>query len=353
MTTLSRSSVEPALRTVQCDICFPQHIVTNTVPELRERGWLLREVGDPADVCSHCRFEPHQGREPRVSRGAAQGDASGHLPNMFIIGAAKAGTTSLFHYLDQHPDVAMTRQKELHFFCDPDFEKWLPLYQAEFPVDAMIRGEASTLYTRSPAIPGVPARIASLVPDARLIYLVRDPVERALASYREERFHVTDRRPPEEAFAHPEDPHNAYVAASRYAEQLETFLAHFGRNQILVLDQHELATNAAEVVQQVVEFLGLPPHEIDTSARYNAADTKLEYGSLGHRLRFTAPARAARRLPAPVRRAVMAPARRLLRRQIAEPELPPAIEQRLKEVLAPDAQRLREMTGLRLETWTV
>jgi hypothetical protein len=81
---------------------------------------------------------------------------------MFIVGAAKAGTTSLFRYLDQHPDVAMTRQKELHFFCDPDHDRWLPLYRAEFPVDAPIRGEASTLYTRSPAIPGVAARIAAL-----------------------------------------------------------------------------------------------------------------------------------------------------------------------------------------------
>jgi hypothetical protein len=352
MTILSRSAVEQGLITVQCDVCFPQHIATTTLDVFEERQWLLRERGDDVDMCHHCRFEPHQGQVPRVERGR-DATSDGHLPNFFIIGAAKAGTTSLFYYLDQHPDVFMAEQKELHYFCDPDCDAWLPLYRDHFPVDAPIRGEASTLYTRSPAIPGVPERMAALVPDARLVYLVRDPVQRALASWREERFHVTERRPAAEAFQHPEDPHNAYVAGSRYAEQLQGFLDHFPAERLLVLDQQELATDAAAVVARVVDFLGLEQRPIDTSTRYNEGGTKLEYGELGHRLRFSAPARAVRRLPVPVRRALTAPARRFLRHQIAEPELPDDLMARLRAVLAPDAQRLREMTGLPLTHWSV
>lgn len=353
MTVLSRSTVEPDLITVECDVCFPQHIATTTVGGLVERGWLLRDCGDALDMCHQCRFEPHQGQRPRLARAAAVPAGEGLLPNFFIIGAAKAGTTSLFYYLDQHPDIWMAEQKELHYFCDPYCKDWLPLYRQHFPVDAPIRGEASTLYTRSPAIPGVPARIAALVPDARLVYLVRDPVQRALASWREERFHVTERRTAAEAFCNPEDPHNPYVAASRYAEQLQGYLDHFAAQQILVLDQRELATATAEVVARVVAFLGLPPHPVETDTRYNEGGTKLEYGSIGHRLRFSAPARAVRRMPLPVRRALTAPARALLRRPIAAPELPPQLMARLLAALAPDAARLREMTGLELAHWPV
>ena len=352
MTTLSRSSVEPGLITVQCDVCFPQHIATTTLEVFGQREWLLRDQGADIDMCHHCRFEPHQGQDPRVVR-ARSARGEGHLPNFFIIGAAKAGTTSLFYYLDQHPDVFMARDKELHYFCDPDCADWLPLYREQFPVDARIRGEASTLYTRSPAIPGVPERMAALVPDARLVYLVRDPVQRALASWREERFHVTERRPAAEAFRNPEDPHNAYVAASRYAQQLGGFLDHFPREQILVLDQQELASATADVVDRTLAFLDLPPHDIDTGTRHNEAGTKFEYGDLGHRLRFSAPARMVRRLPIPVRMALTAPARRFLRRPIAPPELPDDLMQRLKDTLAPDAACLREMTGLELAHWSV
>jgi hypothetical protein len=353
MTILSRSAVETDLLTVQCDVCFPQHISTTTLAELVDRGWMLRIRGDAADMCNHCRYEPHQGQVSRVDRAGPVTAGSGHLPNFFIIGAAKAGTTSLHFYLDQHPDLFMAEMKELHYFCDPDFERWESLYREHFPADATIRGEGSTLYTRSPAIPGVPARIAAKVPDAKLVYLVRDPVERALASWREERFHVTERRPAEVAFANPEDPHNAYVAASRYAEQLDGYRQHFADDQILVLDQRELAADAATVVERVIAFLGLPSYDIDTTTRHNEGGTKFEYGDLGHRLRFSGPARVVRKLPAPVRAALTAPARRYLRRQVPTPDLPEDLMARLRDVLRPDAARLRELTGLELEHWSV
>ncbi len=353
MTVLSRSRVEPELITVGCEVCFPQHISTTTITELVDRGWLLRVRDDHVDMCHHCRYEPHQGQVPRVDRAGPLEPDRGHLPNFFIIGAAKAGTTSLHFYLDQHPDLFMAEMKELHYFCDPDFDEWESMYREQFPVDAPIRGEGSTLYTRAPAIPGVPGRIAAKVPDAKMVYLVRDPVERALASWREERFHVTERRPAEVAFANPEDPHNAYVAASRYAEQLDGYREHFPDDHILVLDQEELSNDASAVVDRVIDFLGLPSYEIDTATRYNDGGTKFEYGGLGHRLRFSAPARAVRKLPVPVRMALTAPARRFLRHPVPTPDLPDHLMTRLKEVLRPDAARLREMTGLALAHWSV
>lgn len=354
MTVLSRSSLDERMMTVQCDICCPAMIVTNPEDGLLAAGWQLRHRGARADVCHVCSTEAPYGTRLRVERAKDVEAGLGHLPTFVIIGAAKAGTTSLHFYLEQHPDVFMAEKKELQFFQDPDCLAWMSLYRAQFPEPAPVRGEATTLYSRSPAIPGVAERMAALAPQMRIIYLVREPVQRALASYREERFHLNERRSVEEAFADLEDPYNPYVAASRYAEQLEDYLAHFPREQVLVLDQRELAERTAEVVEQVQRFLGLTVLPLDTSEQHNTAATKYEYSGLGQRLKFSRPAVALRRtLPPRLRMAITAPARRLFRRPIEQPELPDEVIARMRAVLAPDAARLRELTGLGLEHWSV
>ena len=104
------------------------------------------------------------------------------LPNTFIIGAGKSGTTSLWLYLNRHPDIALSRNKEPAFFVRPNFREDLDWYESLFE-PARIVGEASTVYTAHPVFDGVPERIHSLVPTPKLIYLVRDPVERAISHY--------------------------------------------------------------------------------------------------------------------------------------------------------------------------
>lgn len=354
MTVLSRSSLDERMMTVQCDICFPSMVVTNPEDELLAAHWQLRHRGARADVCHVCSTEAPYGTRLRVDRARELPPDGGRLPNFTIVGAAKAGTTSLHYYLEQHPDVFMAEKKELQFFTDPDCLAWLPLYRAQFGVDAPVRGEATTLYTRSPAIPGVAGRMAALVPEMKIVYLVREPVERALASYREERFHRNERRSAEQAFADLEDPYNPYVAASRYAEQLEDYLAHFPREQVLVLDQRELAQDAAAVLERVQRFLGLEVLALDTSEQHNTAATKYEYSGLGQRLKASRPAVALRRnVPPRLRMAITAPARKAFRRPIEQPELPDEVVVRLRAVLAPDAARLRELTGLGLDHWSV
>src|SRR4051812_23135116 len=103
------------------------------------------------------------------------------LPNLLVIGAAKAGTTSLWHYLDAHPSVFMAPAKELHFFdLDENWNRGIPWYAEHFAgsESSPVVGEATPGYTRYPHRPHAAARAAATVPDARLIYLVRDPIER-------------------------------------------------------------------------------------------------------------------------------------------------------------------------------
>lgn len=348
---LSRSEQNPSMLTVQCDVCCPPPIATNDERVLRAAGWRFGGEDDRPDLCpaTHGR-----GARPRAEPGPTSGAAPSMLPNLMIIGAAKCGTTSLHAYLDSHPQVFMARLKELRFFSDPECRKWLPWYCEQFPTDAPVRGESSTMYTRAPALPGTAERMHSLLPDAKLIYMVRDPVERAVASYLEERFQRLDPRPLAEAFADLDDPYNPYVAASRYAEQLGHFRKHFADEQILVLPLGELERQPEATMARVFAFVGVDDtNQVDIKVRLNEGVAKYEYPGVGGRLRRSALGSAVRRLPPRLRTPVQARARRLLGRPLARPELSEELRDRLREALAPDTVRLREVTGLDLADWSV
>ena len=343
------------MATVQCDLCSLPLIITNTETVMVSLGWQLATAEAPFDACPACRHA-HDGRIPGQLRrdGLANRVADGRLPNVLIIGAAKSGTTTVHKQLGAHPDIFMTPLKELRFFSDPDNLSWLTSYQGLLASDRPVVGESSTMYSRSPAIPGASERIHALVPDVRIIYLVREPVERALASYVEERFHGLEPRPAVEAFDDIDDPYNPYVAASRYAEQLDPFLKRFSRDQIRVVALDDLATDPRRTVRGLYEFLDVDPDvRIDVQARANQRSEKLEYPGLAGRLRRSSAAYAVRRLPSPVRARLTKPVRRLLTTPIDAPTLPADRMQKLRAAIAPDTARLRDMTGLELASWSV
>lgn len=160
----------------------------------------------------------------------------GALPNVVVIGAMKCGTTSLHHYLDLHPEIAMSRPKELNFFIGSEgaaapegpvdwrrgtWARGVAWYASHFDAGAPVRGEVSPGYT-SPAHPYVAARMAAVVPGARLVLAVRDPIRRAVSQYRHHRRDGTEPRDLEEALL---DVRSQYVARGRYFERLQPFLA--------------------------------------------------------------------------------------------------------------------------------
>lgn len=162
-------------------------------------------------------------------------------PNFIIIGAAKCGTTSLADMLQLHPDVFVSSPKEPHYFTF-GWENRRREYEALFRGTMRpFKGEASTTYTQGPYEYSVPHRIHQTIPDVRLIYLLRNPVERIRSQY----IHRVDRgredRPIEEAVR--EDP--SYIEHTRYGYHLETFLQFFPRSQILWLRTSSCAMSLA------------------------------------------------------------------------------------------------------------
>jgi hypothetical protein len=184
-------------------------------------------------------------------------------PNLFIIGAAKCGTTSLHHFLAQHPDFFMSRLKEPGFFVpefryhpkDPDW--YLGLFADA--VGVRYAGESSTHYTKRPLFEGVARRLHAFSPDARLIYMMRDPIDRAISHYwhntRSLRPEFNEKRPMLEALT--QDP--LYMAYGDYAMQLEPWLEFFGSNMVLTLVYEEVIQDQEAELGQLLAWLGQSP----------------------------------------------------------------------------------------------
>jgi hypothetical protein len=207
------------------------------------------------------------------------------LPDFLILGAQKAGTTALYAYLRWHPGITGPSWKEVSFF-DRHYLRGVRWYRGHFPMRAGQRlvGEASPGYLFHPL---APERVKETVPDARLIALLRDPVDRALSHYHHE---VALGREPlafEEALdAEPGRTRGeegrmirepgcfsrawwdyTYLARGRYAEQLERWFAVFPRDQLLVVASEELAADPGGTYSRILEFLGAPRHDLDSYPR--------------------------------------------------------------------------------------
>jgi hypothetical protein len=200
------------------------------------------------------------------------------LPDFLILGAQKAGTTSLHAYLCQHPDVDSPVTKEVHFF-DHDFQRGEGWYRAHFRRPggaASIAGESTPYYLFHPL---VPARVAGLLPGCKLIVVLRNPIDRAYSHHNHERALGFEDLGFEQALAMEAqrlegeeelllaDPrhrswahqHYSYLSRGRYAEQLERWLEPFAREQLLVLGAEDLFADPLAVVAEAQEFLGLEP----------------------------------------------------------------------------------------------
>jgi hypothetical protein len=275
------------------------------------------------------------------------------LPNLIVIGAKKSGTTSLYHYLASHPDISMSREKELDFFvAERNWSRGLGWYRRRFNADAAVRGEASPYYTALPQHRGVPERMASVIPDARLVYLVRDPIERLISHYHMAVATGRERRPLAAAIANLSE--SWYVAQGRYWMQLDPYLRHFASEQVLVVDQDDLDRNRAAALRRVFGFLGVDPdfvsREFDevhfaAMARRRRRPVAKAILALDRVVGSDRSHDARRRVPARIRAMLTVPLERTA--------LEPALRTRLEALYAPDAARLREHTGLGFASWSV
>jgi hypothetical protein len=283
------------------------------------------------------------------------------LPTFFIIGAAKTGTTSLHYYLDQHPKIQMSANKEPNFFSGP--ENGIPYqnrvsdlkeYERLFDPTVGVRGEASVGYANYPRRKGVPERIKESVPDAKFIYLVRDPIARTVSQYHH-RVAEGERRSLREALSDLSDPYSVYICPSLYATQIGRYLNHFDEERMLVVDQTDLLADRRSTLQQIFAFLSVDP-TVDSSRFDEELNTNREhriYPPGYKRLRGPVAPAAVRWIPRSVRRPVRRSLERMLMRPVEKSELDPETRGRLEERYRGEVERLRSLTGKPLSSWSI
>ncbi|MFQ5516517.1 MAG: sulfotransferase domain-containing protein [Acidimicrobiia bacterium] len=191
-------------------------------------------------------------------------------PDFLVIGAMKAGTTSLWQYLRSHASVFMPDSKEIHFFSR-HWDEGLDWYHAQFDAAGAGQtvGEASTTYSMFPRYEGVAARIGEVLPQVKLIYVLRHPMERIRSHWRDDTAKGLERRPIDRAVL--ENPN--YVDFTRYAMQIEQYMGHFDRHQMLIVGSDDLRNDRRRVLGDVFGFLGVAdrtPPDVDREAHRTA-----------------------------------------------------------------------------------
>jgi hypothetical protein len=293
------------------------------------------------------------------------------LPTFLIIGAMKCGTSSLHHYLGEHPEIQkLPGMKETNFFSGPPegipyppgskrIER-LDDYEKLFDPAFAVRGEASPCYALYPRRKGVPERIKELVPDAKLIYLVRDPVDRAVSHYHFGVAVEDERRSLRDALSDFSDPCSLYTCPGFYAAQLEQYLEHFPQERILVVDQADLLSNRQATLSEIFTFLSVDSSfvsprfeeeantgkELNTYSYFVVLHRRVQGSLLLQRLLL-------QRLSPGVRRSLRRSIQRLFSQPLAPPELDDDTRSALQELYAEDVSRLRVLTGKRFPTWSL
>lgn len=291
------------------------------------------------------------------------------LPNLFVVGQMRAGTTSVFSWLEQHPDVWTSDPKEPHWFAFPDRAPsytgpgdqqlndrivWRgDEYRALFAAgaDASYRAEASAMYLHLPEALDrlLDARPEERAEDARFVVLLRDPVERAISAHS---FNRMREREPLADLAEALDAEDErrrsgwspmfwYAGASQVADQVER-LVQEAPDRTLVLRSHDLEHAPAEAASQLFGWLGLPvPPDLDTAPRNRSGEARsaLVARALGH---------------GPVKRALRPLVPRRIRQGLERvreanrtgpPPVPDATRRALADRLAADAARQEAVIG--------
>lgn len=210
------------------------------------------------------------------------------LPTVVIVGAQKAGTTQLYAYMVKHPRVMPGAKKEVDYFSK-QADRSVEWYRSRFPLQRQVARKRAHVLEASPSYLPTPSalrQMKTVLPDARIVVLLRDPVSRAFSHYQHRKTRHLESRsfeeavadelrnnafPPQRGVALRQDaaPMLDYVARGYYALQLELLLKLYARNRVLVIDSANLFADTNAACDRVFNFLGLDSFDVESSKVYN------------------------------------------------------------------------------------
>jgi succinoglycan biosynthesis protein ExoL len=185
------------------------------------------------------------------------------LPDFVCVGAMRAGTTALYDYCAQHPEIGVSAVKETDFFVEAkNWHRGVKWYKGLFPAKPKVCGEFSPNYTKALVFPNVPERMHAMLPNAKIIYIVRHPVDRAISQYNHA--FLSGQNPPELAHLMGSHEWAHLIDTSCYNRQINLFLRYYHPSQLLVLNFDDVVCQPVHTLAKVAEFLG-----VSKSWKYN------------------------------------------------------------------------------------
>lgn len=274
---------------------------------------------------------------------------SGRFPDFLIIGAMKAGTTSLHNYLAKHPDIFMSEPKEIHYYADVHYlsmdKNW---YKNFFKTDKIIAGTTPQSYTKchNKYYKNIPERIFKDSPDIKLIYIVRDPIER-YKSHVLESYHCD---PPEDVRYSIESKN--YLKTSMYFFQISEYLKFFKQEQIYILSLEDLKENRLKELNKIFNFLEV--NELSDSSIFEFKSNTAEQKDLPFIVKNNFLFKVGKKLfPETNEKIAQTLTNRFLKHQIKKPDLSEEKIEELHKVLKPDINKFREFTGKDFPQWQI
>ena len=286
------------------------------------------------------------------------GEVGPRWPNLFLVGAAKAGTTSLYRELARHPAIYMSPMKEPHFFSriEPapsweaffphvsDEDEYLALFKGAENEDLLGEGSTSYLWDRQAA-----GRIEHVVPEARILVMLRDPVARAYSHYWNDVREGLEKRSFPDALAEEQrsgpggwGASSLYIDCGRYADQVARYLDRFGPGGVLVSFLEDFVTDRTGTMADIHSFLGVGPVPAGAPQR-RMNSISLPRNRLGGALLGSGRVRRLARATVP--RPLRGRLRGALLEEAAPPPVDPAAGNLLREIYRPDVARLAELLG--------
>ena len=290
-----------ATREIKAFLNLECGITRGTVPDIKQLQSALEQVekqrqllGKQNQEITRLKMKLSTVDESATGGRGVSTAAGGALPDFLIIGAQKCGTTFLYHLLCQHPCVEPATTKEVHFF-DTSFAEGVQWYRSHFSTPTekdgrkMLTGESSPYYIYHPH---AARRAAKVVPQVKLIALLRNPVDRAYSDYnhkfREAREHLSfedaieaeegrlrgekEKLLADEGYHSPKYRRYSYLSRGIYVDQLLEWERHFDRDQLLVLKSEDFFENPQDSFERVLGFLGLPYWETGASGQRNEGE---------------------------------------------------------------------------------
>jgi hypothetical protein len=280
------------------------------------------------------------------------------IPNFLIIGAAKSGTSSLYGLLRQHPQVFMSKKKEINFFgSDNNFQKGWDWYESFFAgsESALAIGEATPAYTSRTENPKVVKRIADSLPGIKMIYIVRHPIRRIESFWRFRFIKAPDLSINQ--MVREESLKPWHIDRSRYWFQLSAYREYFRDDQILVLFFEDFKADPVRTLRQCFEFIGVDPTiEISSPNKiYNKTSSSIvEVKSIFHKFRRLPFYNFIRDIfPETWRKTMMMKTRLKKEIKVPMPEWDPDTLRWVVDQLAEEARKFLEFYGKPADFWVL